>query len=250
MEAHGSPGSIGAADIPVPDDAGLGGQADDLGMTPTTDILTQLVYNNRVTTNAISQLATHSGSTGVPNSYEGTLSKALEGAVKMLGRPPTFGGGKTEVHDFLDFKEQLYNILAYAEPRIWNVVKHLEFAKDVELLLNPRKPFDKEAIEDAVRRENEWIQFHIDEEEKKKKKREVDQVRMVREEFHDVAKWYLMDATDDDSDWLIVGEQDSVNSIRAIQLEETVPEEDWNSSFRIQVPMRVCCLVLTRRQRV
>ena len=31
MEAHGSPGSIGATDIPAPDDAGLGGQADDLG---------------------------------------------------------------------------------------------------------------------------------------------------------------------------------------------------------------------------
>ena len=43
----------------------------------------------------------------------------------MLGRPPPFGGGKTEVYDFMDFKEQLYNILAYAEPkytdafRIW-----------------------------------------------------------------------------------------------------------------------------------
>ena len=65
------------------------------------------------------------------------------------------------------------------------------------------KPFDKEAIEDAVRRANEWIQFHIDEEEKKKKKREVNQVRMVRAEFHDVAEWYLMDATEDDSDWLL-----------------------------------------------
>ena len=135
MEAHGSPGSIGAADIPVPDDAGLGGQADDLGMTPTTDILTQLVYNNRVTTNAISQLATHSGSTGVPNSYEGTLSKALEGAVKMLGRPPTFGGGKTEVHDFLDFKEQLYNILAYAEPRYAEALKNLEALDDHDAIL-------------------------------------------------------------------------------------------------------------------
>ena len=92
-------------------------------------------------------------------------------------------------------------------------------------LRNEGKPFDKEAIEDAVRRENEWIQFLIDEEQKKKKEREVDQVRMVREEFHDVAEWYLMDATDDDSDWLIVGEQDSVNSIRAIQVEETVSEE-------------------------
>ena len=48
---------------------------------------------------------------------------------------------------------------------------------------------------------------------------------MVREESHDVAEWFLMDATDDDSDWLIVDGQDSVNSIRAVQLDETVPEE-------------------------
>ena len=139
MEAHGSPGSIGATDIPVPDDAGLGGQADDLGMTPTTDILTQLVYNNRVTTNAISHLATHSGSTGVPNSYEGTLSEALEGAVKMLGRPPNFGGGKTEVHDFLDFKEQLYNILAYAEPKYTEAFKNFA-ALDNRMLYLRRLP--------------------------------------------------------------------------------------------------------------
>ena len=90
------------------------------------------------------------------------------------------------------------------------------------------KPFDKEAIEDAVRRENEWIQFHIDEEQKKKKEREVDQVRMVREEFHDVAERYLMDATDDDSDRLIVEEQDPVNSIRAIRLKRLYPKKDWN----------------------
>ena len=56
MEAAGSPGSIGA-DVPpvaahmqpIPDDG--------LGMTPTAEILTQLVQNSRVTTNAISQLA-------------------------------------------------------------------------------------------------------------------------------------------------------------------------------------------------
>ena len=92
-------------------------------------------------------------------------------------------------------------------------------------LRSEAKPFDKEAIEDAVRRENEWIQCHIDEEEKKKKERDVDQVRMVREEFHDVAEWFLMDATDDDSDWLIVEEQGTTESIRAVQVEETVPEE-------------------------
>ena len=87
------------------------------------------------------------------------------------------------------------------------------------------KPFDREAIEDAVTRENEWIQFHIDEEKKKKEERDVDQVRMVREEFHDVAEWFLMDATDDDSDWLIVDGQEITESIRAVQVEETVPEE-------------------------
>ena len=80
-------------------------------MAPTSDILTQLVHNSRVTTDAISQLATSSGSSTF-GSYEGTLSKALEGAVKMLGRPPSLGGGKTEVYDFLEFKEQLYNVLA------------------------------------------------------------------------------------------------------------------------------------------
>ena len=78
MEA-GSPGSIGAEMQPIPEDG--------LGMTPTSDILTQLVHNSRVTTNAISQLAlTSSASTSSPGAYESTLSKALEGAVKMLGR--------------------------------------------------------------------------------------------------------------------------------------------------------------------
>ena len=107
MEAAGSPGSIGA-DVPpahmqpVPEDG--------LGMTPTAEILTQLVQNSRVTTNAINQLAlvqqeaTASASSSTSGSYEGMLSKALEGAVKMLGRPPLFGGGKTEVYDFMDFK--------------------------------------------------------------------------------------------------------------------------------------------------
>ena len=110
MEAAGSPGSIGA-DVPpvaahmqpIPDDG--------LGMTPNAEILTQLVQNSRVTTNAINQLAlVHqeaSASSSSTGSYEGTLSKALKGAVKMLGRPPSFGGGKTEVYDFMDFKEQI-----------------------------------------------------------------------------------------------------------------------------------------------
>ena len=48
----------------------------------------------------------------------------------MLGRPPTFSGGKTEVHDFLDFKEQLYNILAYAELRYAEALKNLEALDD------------------------------------------------------------------------------------------------------------------------
>ena len=46
----------------------------------------------------------------------------------MLGRPPTFSGGKTEVHDFLDFKE--HNILAYAEPRYAEALKNLEALDD------------------------------------------------------------------------------------------------------------------------
>ena len=142
MEAAGSPGSIGA-DVPpvaahmqpIPDDG--------LGMTPTAEILTQLVQNSRVTTNAISQLAlvhqeaSASASSSSTGSYEGTLSKALEGAVKMLGRPPIFGGGKTEVYDFMDFKEQLYNILAllaYAEPKYTDAFRNLERLGDDESL--------------------------------------------------------------------------------------------------------------------
>ena len=140
MEAAGSPGSIGASDVPpvaahlqpVPDDG--------LGMTPTAEILSQLVQNSRVTTNAISQLAlvqqeaTASASALASAStssgtYEGTLSKALEGAVKMLGRPPPFGGGKTEVYDFMDFKEQLYNILSYAEPKYTEALRDLEMMR-------------------------------------------------------------------------------------------------------------------------
>ena len=140
MEAAGSPGSIGASDVPpvaahmqpVPDDG--------LGMTPTAEILSQLVQNSRVTTNAINQLAlvqqeataSASASASTSGTYEGTLSKALEGAVKMLGRPPPFGGGKTEVYDFMDFKEQLYNILAYAEPKYTEAFKNLEKLGDDE----------------------------------------------------------------------------------------------------------------------
>ena len=137
MEAAGSPGSIGA-DVPpvaahmqpIPDDG--------LGMTPTAEILTQLVQNSRVTTNAISQLAlvqqeaSASASASTLGSYEGTLSKALEGAVKMLGRPPLFGGGKTEVNDFMDLKEQLYNILSYAEPKYTDAFRNLERLGDNE----------------------------------------------------------------------------------------------------------------------
>ena len=136
MEAQGSPGSIGVSDVPVPEDVG---QTDDLGMTPITDTLNQLVYNSRVTAIAISQLATNSGNPGGSYSYEGTLSEALEGAVKMLGRPPNFGGGKTEVHDFLDFKEQLYNILAYAEPKYAEAFKNFA-ALDNRMLYLRRLP--------------------------------------------------------------------------------------------------------------
>ena len=109
-------------------------------MTPTADILTQLVNNSRVTTSAINQLAlVHqnqeaSASSSSAGSYEVSLSKALEGAVKMLGRPPSFGGGKTEVYDFMDFKEQLYNILAYAEPKYTDAFRNLERLGDDEQL--------------------------------------------------------------------------------------------------------------------
>ena len=48
------------------------------------------------------------------------------------------------------------------------------------------KPYDKQALEDAAKRESEWIQSHIDSEGEKKKERDVDRVRMVREEFHDL----------------------------------------------------------------
>ena len=50
----------------------------------------------------------------------------------MLGRPPLFGGGKTEVYDFMDFKEQMYNILAYAEPKYTDAFRNLEKLGDDE----------------------------------------------------------------------------------------------------------------------
>ena len=52
----------------------------------------------------------------------------------MLGRPPSFGGGKTEVYDFMGFKEQLYNVLAYAEPKFTDAFKNLERLGDDEHL--------------------------------------------------------------------------------------------------------------------
>ena len=123
MDAQGADGP-GVPNIPpMPEDG--------LGMTPTSDIQTQMVHNSRVTTNAIGQLAVSSSSSS-SGPYEGTLSKALEGAVKMLGRPPSFGGGKTEVYDFLEFKEQLYNVLAYAGPKFTDAFKNLEQLGDDE----------------------------------------------------------------------------------------------------------------------
>ncbi|CAE7250037.1 unnamed protein product, partial [Symbiodinium sp. CCMP2456] len=282
---------------------------------------------------------------------------ALRGAVKMLGRPPTFGGGKTEVYDFMDFKEQLYNILAYAEPKyaeafknnkpclrmdlhygkhcsgfisqvlgvssvaqistleelvkehihlqltdittyaqvkesvlvverttrrvresftpkpfyhigtppvefpevfpmtsdeedevggddslirkkkkektnLWpkGHVKVVELGEDAYLRLQRKlrhegKPYDKEALEDSARREHEWIERHLDPE-RNTKEQEVDKVRMVREEdFHDVAEWFVMDDTDGDDNWCMVGNVDSPDVIRAVQTEERVPKE-------------------------
>ena len=134
METAGSPGSIGT-DVPPVGPQMQPMQGDGLGMTPTADILSQLVQNSRVTTNAINQLALvqqEASSSSSSGSYEVSLSKALEGAVKMLGRPPNFGGGKTEVYDFMDFKEQLYNILAYAEPKYTEAFKNLESLADHE----------------------------------------------------------------------------------------------------------------------
>ena len=48
---------------------------------------------------------------------------------------------------------------------------------------------------------------------------------MVREEFHDLAEWFVMDETDGDDDWCVVGETDTPEVIRAVQTEERVPEE-------------------------
>ena len=61
---------------------------------------------------------------------------------------------------------------------------------------------------------------------RRKKDQEVDRVRMVREEeFHDVAEWFVMDDTDGDDDWCIVGETDTPDVVRAVRTDEHVPEE-------------------------
>ena len=86
------------------------------------------------------------------------------------------------------------------------------------------KPYDKQAI-DSVEREDKWTQSHIDAENEQEKEREVDRVRMAREGFHDLAEWFVMDETDEDDDWCVVGEQDTTEVIRAVQTEEHVPEE-------------------------
>ena len=88
------------------------------------------------------------------------------------------------------------------------------------------KPYDKQALEDSASREHEWIESHLDMEREKEKDQEVDRVRMVREEeFHDVAEWFVMDDTDGDDDWCIVGETDTPDVVRAVRTDEHVPEE-------------------------
>ena len=88
------------------------------------------------------------------------------------------------------------------------------------------KPYDKQALEDSAQREHEWIEFHLDAEREKKKECEADQVRMVREEeFHDLADCFVMDDTDGDGDWCVVGDTDTPEVIRAVQTDERVPEE-------------------------
>ena len=103
------------------------------------------------------------------------------------------------------------------------------------------KPYNKEILQDATERENQWIESHLEgqildeeierrvkegsAEKKQEKEREVDKVRMVSEEFHDVAEWFLMDATDEDSDWLVIGESGSSEKVRTVQVNDHVPKE-------------------------
>ena len=42
---------------------------------------------------------------------------------------------------------------------------------------------------------------------------------------YDVAEWFVMDDTDGDDDWCVIGETDTPDVVRAVQTEERVPEE-------------------------
>ena len=88
------------------------------------------------------------------------------------------------------------------------------------------KAYDEKALKDSARREHEWIEFHLDRKREEKKESEADQVRMVRaDEFYDVAEWFVMDDTDGDDDWCVIGETNAPDVVRAVQTEERVPEE-------------------------
>ena len=41
--------------------------------------------------------------------------------------------------------------------------------------------------------------------------------------FHDLAEWFVMDETDEDDDWCVVGDHDATEVIRAVQTDEHVP---------------------------
>ncbi|OLP94038.1 hypothetical protein AK812_SmicGene23990 [Symbiodinium microadriaticum] len=93
------------------------------------------------------------------------------------------------------------------------------------------------------------VKSHLDMEREKKKDQEVDPVRMVREEeFHDVAEWFVMDDTDGDDDWCIVGETDTPDVVRAVRTDEHVPEEGLELIMLDSGLMPAYCLVIILRQ--
>ena len=102
-------------------------------MTPTADILSQLVHNNRVTTNAISQLATQSApSTSGP--YEGTLSKALEGAERCLDAHHPLVEERPKYTTSWISSNNCTTSSRYAEPKYTEAFKNLEALDDNELI--------------------------------------------------------------------------------------------------------------------
>ena len=80
-----------------------------------------------------------------------------------------------------------------------------------------------------------------------KKESEAGQVRMVRiDEFYDVAEWFVMDDTDGDDDWCVIGETNTP---------DVVSRPDGGTCTRrrfglfwIQGLMPAYCLVIILRQ--